>query len=292
MVPGWGFLLNNELTDFNFDSTTHPNRADSRKRPRSSMAPTIVTRHGKPFLAVGSPGGSTIIGTVAQVLVDRIDLAATLPVAIANPRAVERNGATSTAEPAFIASPEGQTLQSQYRHVFTPTGRDRRGHGPRVPVSRQGARRCRAGPSGRRQRGGGASLAFRRVRIRPAVALACLATVVAADWTIRRRRPRWIVVGLLDEPAHLATAGLVLVNLRPRSTEWAAGFMAGAALPDLDHIPLALSRIHPSVDDPRPVTHCLLAVAPLFAAAHLARPGPGEGRARRRRSRSARALRA
>ena len=119
VVPGWGFLLNNELTDFNFDSTTHPNRADGRKRPRSSMAPTIVTRHGKPFLAVGSPGGSTIIGTVAQVLVDRIDLAATLPVAIANPRAVERNGATSTAEPAFIASPEGQTLQSQYRHVFT-----------------------------------------------------------------------------------------------------------------------------------------------------------------------------
>ena len=121
VVPGWGFLLNNELTDFNFDSTTHPNRADGRKRPRSSMAPTIVTRHGKPFLAVGSPGGSTIIGTVAQVLVDRIDLAAALPVAIANPRAVERNGATSTAEPAFIASPEGQTLQSQYLHVFTPT---------------------------------------------------------------------------------------------------------------------------------------------------------------------------
>jgi inner membrane protein len=112
------------------------------------------------------------------------------------------------------------------------------------------------------------------VRIRPAVALASLATVVAADWTIRRRRPRWIVVGLLDEPAHLATAGLVLLSLRPRSTEWAAGFMAGAALPDLDHVPLALSRIHPSVDDPRPVTHCLLAVAPLFAAAHLAPPGP------------------
>jgi inner membrane protein len=111
------------------------------------------------------------------------------------------------------------------------------------------------------------------VRIRPAVALACLATVAAADWTIRRRRPRWIVVGLLDEPAHLATAALVLVNLRPRSPEWAAGFMAGGSLPDLDHVPLALSRIHPSVDDPRPVTHCLLAVAPMFAAARLAPAG-------------------
>jgi inner membrane protein len=111
------------------------------------------------------------------------------------------------------------------------------------------------------------------VRIRPAVALACLATVAAADWTIRRRRPRWIVVGLLDEPAHLATAGLVLVNLSPRSPEWAAGFMAGGVLPDLDHIPLALSRIHPGVDDPRPMTHSLLAVVPLFAAARLAPAG-------------------
>ena len=118
VVPGWGFLLNNELTDFNFDSTTHPNRADSRKRPRSSMSPTIVTERGKPFLAVGSPGGSTIIGTVAQVLVDRIDLGSSLPQAIANPRAVERNGATSTAEQAFIASPEGQVLQRQYGHAF------------------------------------------------------------------------------------------------------------------------------------------------------------------------------
>jgi inner membrane protein len=114
------------------------------------------------------------------------------------------------------------------------------------------------------------------VRTRPAVALACLATVAAADWTIRTRRPRWILVGLLDEPAHLATAGLVLVNLTPRSTEWAVGFMAGAALPDLDHVPLALSRIHPSVDDPRPVTHGLLAVSPLAAAALLLRPGPAK----------------
>jgi gamma-glutamyltranspeptidase / glutathione hydrolase len=121
VVPGWGFLLNNELTDFNFDSTTHPNRADGGKRPRSSMTPTIVTRHGKPFLAVGSPGGSTIIGTVAQVLLDRIDLAASLPVAIANPRAVQRNTAMTTAEPLFTSSPEGQALKSQYGHMFAET---------------------------------------------------------------------------------------------------------------------------------------------------------------------------
>ena len=121
VVPGWGFLLNNELTDFNFDSTTHPNRADGRKRPRSSMAPTIVTRRGRPFLAVGSPGGSTIIGTVAQVLFDRIDMGRSLPMAIAAPRAVQRNTAASTAEQAFIDSPEGQTLATRYRHSFAPT---------------------------------------------------------------------------------------------------------------------------------------------------------------------------
>ena len=71
VVPGWGFLLNNELTDFNYNSTSHPNKRDGGKRPRSSMAPTIVQRHGKPFLAIGSPGGSTIITTVLQTLINR-----------------------------------------------------------------------------------------------------------------------------------------------------------------------------------------------------------------------------
>ncbi|HMJ96340.1 MAG TPA: gamma-glutamyltransferase, partial [Thermoleophilaceae bacterium] len=84
VVPGYGFLLNNELTDFNFDSTTHPNRVEGGKRPRSSMAPTIVLRSGKPFLALGSPGGSTIITTVLQILFDRIDQGMTLPQAIAD----------------------------------------------------------------------------------------------------------------------------------------------------------------------------------------------------------------
>ena len=107
------------------------------------------------------------------------------------------------------------------------------------------------------------------------VALGCLATIALADTVIFRRRLPWIFVGLFDHPAHVATAGLVLLNLPPRSPAWAAGFMAGSLLPDLDHVPLAVSRVHPSVDDPRPVTHCLLAVAPLVAAARITR-----GRAR------------
>jgi gamma-glutamyltranspeptidase/glutathione hydrolase len=120
VVPGWGFLLNNELTDFNFDSLTHPNRVEGGKRPRSSMSPTIVLDDGRPVLALGSPGGSMIITTVLQLLVDRLDLGATLPAAIAAPRASQRNTATVAAEPAFIASPLGIALGA-FGHVFTPT---------------------------------------------------------------------------------------------------------------------------------------------------------------------------
>jgi gamma-glutamyltranspeptidase / glutathione hydrolase len=120
VVPGYGFLLNNELTDFNYDSTTHPNRSDGGKRPRSSMAPTIVERHGKPFLAIGSPGGSQIPTTVLQTFINRVDFGMSLPEAILEPRASQRNGPTTTAEPAFIESPEGEALASQYGHAFVP----------------------------------------------------------------------------------------------------------------------------------------------------------------------------
>ena len=102
-VPGRGFLLNNELTDFNFAATVpnDPNLPAPGKRPRSSMSPTIVTRAGKPILAVGSPGGSTIITTVLQILVDRLALGMTLPQAIADPRASQRNTTDVQAEGAF-----------------------------------------------------------------------------------------------------------------------------------------------------------------------------------------------
>ena len=119
VVPGYGFLLNNELTDFNYDSRSHPNSAGGGKRPRSSMSPTIVTRRGEPVFAVGSPGGSTIIPTVAQVLLERLDLGASLPDAIARPRAAQRNTATTTAEPAFVNSAEGHALKDEYGHSWT-----------------------------------------------------------------------------------------------------------------------------------------------------------------------------
>ena len=106
-VPHRGFLLNNEMTDFNFTSSTPPGFPDPNlpaagKRPRSSMAPTIVLRNGRPMLAVGSPGGSTIITTVLQILMNRIDLGMTLPEAVDAPRATQRNTPQTSAEQAFI----------------------------------------------------------------------------------------------------------------------------------------------------------------------------------------------
>jgi gamma-glutamyltranspeptidase/glutathione hydrolase len=120
-VPGYGFLLNNELTDFNYDDSTFKtaNRPEGSKRPRSSMSPTLITKRGKPFMAVGSPGGSTIIGTVLGILVHRLDMHDPLPASIAAPRAVERNTPTAQAEQSFIDSPEGQALTAM-GHRFVP----------------------------------------------------------------------------------------------------------------------------------------------------------------------------
>ncbi|MFR0638755.1 gamma-glutamyltransferase [Arthrobacter sp. LS16] len=121
MVPGRGFLLNNELTDF---STVYnpedPNRIDPGKRPRSSMSPTIVLRDGQPALAIGSPGGSTIITTVLQTLVNRIDLGMDIGQSIAAPRASQRNTTAVTAEPEFITA-YGSALEA-FGHKLTPAG--------------------------------------------------------------------------------------------------------------------------------------------------------------------------
>jgi len=121
VVPNLGFLLNNELTDFNTESVMHPNRPEANKRPRSSIAPTIVLRDKRPFVALGSPGGATIITTVLQMLVNRIDLHMTLPGAIAAPRVSQRNTARAEAEPAFIDSIDAATLGSIYGQQFTLT---------------------------------------------------------------------------------------------------------------------------------------------------------------------------
>ncbi|MBY6017250.1 gamma-glutamyltransferase [Halomonas denitrificans] len=95
-VMSGGFLLNNQLTDF----SRHPgpagqpaaNRVEAGKRPRSSMAPTIVMGpQGQPVLAIGSPGGSRIISYVAQTTLAILDWQMPLAEAMALPRVSHRN---------------------------------------------------------------------------------------------------------------------------------------------------------------------------------------------------------
>jgi len=122
-VPGYGFLLNNELTDFNAQPATpgvpDPNLPAPGKRPRSSMAPTIVLRHGRPLLAVGSPGGGTIITTVLQILLDRFDFGMPIATAIAAPRASQQNQPVTNAEAAFIAG-YGSPLTDRFGQRLVP----------------------------------------------------------------------------------------------------------------------------------------------------------------------------
>jgi len=100
-----GFLLNNELTDFSFrpdiDGRPVANRVEPGKRPRSSMAPTIaLASDGRLALAVGSPGGSRIIGYVVKALVATLDWGLDIQAAIDLPNVVNRNGASEVEEGA------------------------------------------------------------------------------------------------------------------------------------------------------------------------------------------------
>lgn len=95
VVRGLGFLLNNEMHDFNVNpdvgshmgwDQNNPNLIQAGKRPLSSMSPTIVVQNGKVVLVTGSPGGRTILNTVVQVIVGVIDYRLTLREALDRPR--------------------------------------------------------------------------------------------------------------------------------------------------------------------------------------------------------------
>ncbi|MFI9202040.1 gamma-glutamyltransferase [Streptomyces sp. NPDC053048] len=120
-VPGRGFLLNNELTDFSFTPVSpgvhDPNLPGPGKRPRSSLSPTIVLKDGRPAFALGSPGGSTIITTVLQTLLNHVDRGMPLVEAIAAPRASQRNAAATELEPGLWDSPLRGRLEAK-GHVF------------------------------------------------------------------------------------------------------------------------------------------------------------------------------
>ncbi|MBD9721774.1 gamma-glutamyltransferase [Streptomyces sp. ID-01-6.2a] len=162
-VPGRGFLLNNELTDFSFtpaNPAVHdPNLPGPGKRPRSSMSPTIVLdRHGKPVVALGSPGGATIITTVLQTLTGFLDRGLPLVDAIAAPRASQRNQTTTELEPGLWNSPLKVRLEAV-------------GHGFRQNPEIGAATAVQRLPNGKWlaaaetvRRGGGAAMVVRPVR--------------------------------------------------------------------------------------------------------------------------------
>jgi gamma-glutamyltranspeptidase/glutathione hydrolase len=105
-----GFILNNQLTDFSFDSrdASGPvaNRVEAGKRPRSAMSPTIVfdKKTGQFVEAIGSPGGPLIINYVAKVLVGTLDWGLNMQEAIALPNFGSRNGPTELEAGRFPAS--------------------------------------------------------------------------------------------------------------------------------------------------------------------------------------------
>lgn len=114
-VPGYGFLLNNELTDFNFTpmrnaATGNPgaNDVEPFKRPRSSMSPTMLFQNGEPVAAYGSPGGATIINTLLNMTLNLVDHRMSIQEAINAPRfSVTSAAGGITCEAGFT----GETLQ-------------------------------------------------------------------------------------------------------------------------------------------------------------------------------------
>jgi gamma-glutamyltranspeptidase / glutathione hydrolase len=123
VVPGYGFLLNDEMTDFDFappaPGAYDPNLPAGGKQPRSSMGGAIVLRDGKPDFTVGAAGGSTIITTILQIILNHVDFGMPLPQALAAPRVSQTNSTTSLAEPKFYYSALAHQLTRQYGEKFT-----------------------------------------------------------------------------------------------------------------------------------------------------------------------------
>ena len=160
-VPNHGFILNNELTDFE-PVPGLPNSPEGGKRPRSSISPTIVTDKGTPILALGSPGGSTIITTVSAGARQRPGLR--------HDPAAGDSGAESVAaqhdyDLGRTGVPEhtgGARLQSVHGQSFPLDAGDRGGRRHSLLARRNRAGRSRARPPRRRERARGDPGSLRR----------------------------------------------------------------------------------------------------------------------------------
>jgi gamma-glutamyltranspeptidase / glutathione hydrolase len=129
VAEGTGVLLNNELDDFTAKPGTanayglvgyNANLPGPGKRPLSSMTPTIVLKDGKPFLITGSPGGSRIINTVLQVIVNAIDFHMPVGQAVSAPRVHQQWQPDEVdVEPGF--APEILDALAKRGHTIAPT---------------------------------------------------------------------------------------------------------------------------------------------------------------------------
>jgi gamma-glutamyltranspeptidase/glutathione hydrolase len=120
-----GFLLNNQLTDFSLTPTDPSgaliaNRVEAGKRPRSSMAPLIVLKDNKPYLLLGSPGGSSIINYVAKTLIGVIDWQLDVQQAIALPNMGSRNKETELERGSVLEKHQSDLQAMGHRVTIMP----------------------------------------------------------------------------------------------------------------------------------------------------------------------------
>ena len=127
-VAGAGFLLNNEMDDFTAKVgvknmfgliQSEANAVSPRKRPLSSMTPTIVLKDGQPFLVTGAPGGPTIITSALQVMLNVIDHQLPLVLAVDAPRFHHQWQPDRIAHEPFFASPDTIEALRNRGHAFT-----------------------------------------------------------------------------------------------------------------------------------------------------------------------------
>jgi gamma-glutamyltranspeptidase / glutathione hydrolase len=138
VVPGTGVLLNNEMNDFSVKRNTpnqfqlvgkDANAIAPGKRMLSSMSPTIVTRDGKPFMITGSPGGSTIITTTLQVLINVIDHEMNIDDAVSLPRFHHQWKPNAIRHDRFAVSKDTHDKLTEMGHVNITESRWGRGIG-------------------------------------------------------------------------------------------------------------------------------------------------------------------
>jgi gamma-glutamyltranspeptidase/glutathione hydrolase len=188
VAPGAGFLLNNELTDFTAPGT--PNQPQGGKRPRSSMTPAIVLRHGKAVVVIGGAGGTWIPTGILMTLSNVIDFDMDVGQAVGAPRFNEHTCCDMELEDARVP-PAVQADLRRRDHVIIDKGRYM--PYPIIQIAgvdrRTGAHVAASDPRG--EWGTAAQSPSRSSRARTAalIAVGLLVLIGAATWFSRRRRP-------------------------------------------------------------------------------------------------------